>query len=158
VLIRDISSASVGFLFEEELAVGDELIMQIPRQDGSLITIQCMVHRCEPGGTGLVQWVIGATFELVLDTQQWQATRPEVPANERGSMHFAPTAPAPPTEEERNADRCLPEPSFWKNLASMAKWDRSSSSKIRNRLQPNEAAPAKTEKSATRNSKGDDEE
>ncbi len=161
VLIRDISPASVGFMFEEELAVGDEFIVQIPRQDGTLITIQCMVHRCEPGGTGLVQWVIGATFELVLDTEQWQSTRPEVPASERGSMHFAPTAPAPTTKDERNADRCLPTPSRWKNLAWLTKWDRSSS-KIRNRLKRNEspaaaecpavvkATPAKPGKPATK--------
>jgi len=85
VLVRDISRGGVGFLFGEELAVGDEFILHLTKHAGGKIAIQCIVTRCELGGTGLVQFDIGATFELVLDESQWKAPK-DAGCGVRGSM------------------------------------------------------------------------
>ncbi len=72
VLVRDLSRSGLGFQINDELTVGDEFVLQLFKQTGETVHLQCIVARCEPGGTGLVQFVVGATFELVLTEAQWK--------------------------------------------------------------------------------------
>ncbi len=72
VLVRDLSRSGVGFQINDELTVGDEFVLQLRKQTQELVHLQCIVQRCEAGGTGLVQFVVGATFELVLTEAQWK--------------------------------------------------------------------------------------
>ena len=67
VLVRDISLAGIGFLSAAEMNVGDEFVIHLPAPSGRTAQIQSIVNRCERGGTGCTQYVVGATFELVLD-------------------------------------------------------------------------------------------
>lgn len=68
VLVRDISLSGVGLLFSDALAIGDEIILKLPAQRGEPLVVHCMVQRCETGGSHGKQFVIGVTFEQVLDT------------------------------------------------------------------------------------------
>lgn len=67
VLVRDISVAGIGLLFSDPLAIGDEIILQLPAQRGEPLVVHCMVQRCDIGGSHGKQFVIGATYEQVLD-------------------------------------------------------------------------------------------
>jgi PilZ domain len=77
VLIRDISVGGVGFLNAQEIAVGDEFVIRLFTPAEQPIDIQCTARRCEMGGTCGSQYVVGATFELVLNRPISSSVAPE---------------------------------------------------------------------------------
>lgn len=77
VLIRDISVGGVGFLNSQEIAVGDEFVIRLFTPSEQPIDIQCTARRCEMGGTCGSQYVVGATFELVLNRPISSSVAPE---------------------------------------------------------------------------------
>jgi hypothetical protein len=74
VLLRDISTAGIGFLCQQRLDDSDEFIICLRSKSDKLIKIHCIVRRCDPGGVGLTQFDIGATFEQVLGVVMDAAT------------------------------------------------------------------------------------
>jgi hypothetical protein len=67
-VVRDISVGGIGLLLSREVSSGDEFVLRLPRKAaGPAIDVMCLVRRCEPGGFGGGNFVVGATFELVLD-------------------------------------------------------------------------------------------
>ena len=70
VFVRDISLGGVGLLCGEKLAVGDEFVLPLPNRAGSqLVRVKCAVRRCDRGGFGRSQYIIGAAFSQVLDQE-----------------------------------------------------------------------------------------
>ena len=71
VLVRDISVHGIGMLIGEALTPGDEFIIHLPTNTASSleepVKIQCAVRRCQAGGSGQTQFLVGSTFELVLN-------------------------------------------------------------------------------------------
>lgn len=68
VLLRDISVGGVSFLHAEAIKIGGEFIIGFVGQHGQLVRIQCEANRCESGGTGGTQFVIGASFQALLQS------------------------------------------------------------------------------------------
>jgi hypothetical protein len=66
VMVRDISVAGVSILHEEALKQGTLFTIEFKGTDDRPVKIQCTSVRCEQGGTGGTQYVIGATFDEVL--------------------------------------------------------------------------------------------
>jgi hypothetical protein len=66
-VIRDISLAGVSLLYPEPLEVGDEFVIQFSGEFGWPARILCTVRRCETGGVCETSYVIGATFEVLID-------------------------------------------------------------------------------------------
>ena len=73
VLLRDISLEGIGFLYSKPMAVGDEFIIRLLTQAGRPVHIHSIVQRCWTGGSGETQFVIGATFELIIEAPVAQA-------------------------------------------------------------------------------------
>ncbi len=78
VLMRDISLTGIGFLHAEPLKVGTKFIITFTGRRSRHVKLQCEVDRCDVGGTGGTQYVIGGTFESVLEP----AHDAELPAEE----------------------------------------------------------------------------
>ena len=70
VIVRDISVGGVGLLCSEAMEAGQEFVIQFSGQHGLAARILCKVARCEPGGFGGSQFIVGATFELVIHPAQ----------------------------------------------------------------------------------------
>ena len=139
VMMRDLSRGGVGFLFNHKLEIGDEFIILIPRQEGPSVQIQCMTQRCEPGGTGGISFVVGASFELVLDETSSPLNRPDAEGQTAGPTHW------PGTVEEVARESFAT--SMYKCVSSIAMFDRSAM-RIRNRLKSNAALAAEAKESA----------
>jgi hypothetical protein len=112
VLLRDISVGGVSFLHAEAIKIGGEFIIGFVGQHGQLVRIQCEANRCESGGTGGTQFVIGASFQVLLQSaadapaQQPTVAAAPMPVQERPAaperifkretiFAQAPIAPAP---------------------------------------------------------------
>jgi len=70
VLMRDVSVAGVGFLHNERMREGDAFVIRFAGKNGRRVGIRCFVNRCEAGGTGGMQFVIGATFQVLLEVKE----------------------------------------------------------------------------------------
>lgn len=70
VIVRDISVGGVGLLCSEAMEAGQEFVIQFSGQHGLAARILCKVARCEPGGFGGSQFIVGATFEIVIHPAQ----------------------------------------------------------------------------------------
>jgi len=70
ILIRDMSLKGVGILQSERMEPLDEFVLDVSKFVGRPLGIRCSVERCEPGGSGGTQWVIGATFEEILESEE----------------------------------------------------------------------------------------
>jgi hypothetical protein len=70
VLMRDVSVAGVGFLHNERMREGDAFVIRFAGKNGRQVGIRCFVNRCEAGGTGGMQFVIGATFQVLLEVKE----------------------------------------------------------------------------------------
>jgi hypothetical protein len=66
VMIRDMSLAGVSFLNEDALKNGIVFTIEFKGQRERPVKIRCTAVRCEQGGTGGTQYVIGATFDELL--------------------------------------------------------------------------------------------
>ncbi len=84
VLLRDMSIKGVGLLHSEQLEPLDAFVLDVSKFVGRPLGIRCAVERCEPGGSGGTQWVIGATFEELLESAELliPAPAPESVADE----------------------------------------------------------------------------
>jgi hypothetical protein len=110
ILIRDISVGGIGFLYAEPLSVGDEFVLRLfttppPGTPEEPVDIQCAARHCEMGGTCGSQFVIGATFELVLNRSLSTSVAPE---SEMAPVECKPVdQPAAPTIEQRYDQQCI---------------------------------------------------
>jgi hypothetical protein len=77
ILIRDMSVKGVGILHSEELEIGDEFVLDVSKFVGRPLGIRCLVERCEAGGSGGTQFVIGATFEQLIESPEELEPAPE---------------------------------------------------------------------------------
>jgi hypothetical protein len=66
VMVRDISLAGISVLHEEALKQGSSFIIEFKGCRDLPVRIRCTAVRCEQGGTGGTQYVIGATFDELL--------------------------------------------------------------------------------------------
>jgi hypothetical protein len=66
VMMRDVSSAGVSFLHGEALKAGLPLVIEFKGYQDRPVKLRCMVARCEAGGAGGVQFVVGASFVELL--------------------------------------------------------------------------------------------
>jgi hypothetical protein len=66
VMVRDMSLAGVSILNEDALKNGTIFTIEFKGQRERPVKIRCTAVRCEQGGTGGTQYVIGATFDELL--------------------------------------------------------------------------------------------
>ncbi len=66
VMIRDMSLAGISILNEDALKNGTNFTIEFKGQRERPVKIRCTAVRCEQGGTGGTQYVIGATFDELL--------------------------------------------------------------------------------------------
>jgi myosin heavy subunit len=95
--------------------VGTEFIIGFIGQKGQLIRVQCSAHRCEAGGTGGTQYVVGAVFQEMLAEEQEDAKPAPVeaaPAERPAGRMFRrelPPQEAEPVAQAEPADQELAE-------------------------------------------------
>ncbi len=120
VLLRDISVMGIGFLAPDPISIGDEFVVRLPTTNEKPVDIQCAARRCELGGTCGSQFVVGATFELVLDRPLSDAVAPESEV----IVETEPLVdqPAPQSIEER-FDRLLQESRLIRPTTRQTAWD-----------------------------------
>lgn len=92
VMVRDISVGGVSILHEEALKQGTSLTIEFKGAGERPVKIQCTVARCEQGGTGGTQYVIGATFEELLtkDLPPVPAEQPVEPLSDPSQIQGKP--------------------------------------------------------------------
>jgi hypothetical protein len=67
-IVTDISDSGVGLLSSVEIKVGHQFVLSLPRRASKeSFRVKCAVVRCLSGGAAGKQFVIGATFEQLLD-------------------------------------------------------------------------------------------
>jgi hypothetical protein len=83
VLVRDMSVKGVGLLQSEQMKPLDEFVLDVSKFVGKPLGVRCAVERCEPGGSGGTQWIIGATYEELVESAELlvPAPVPEVTAD-----------------------------------------------------------------------------
>jgi hypothetical protein len=69
VMLQDISINGIGSLCDEAMGVGETFILKLTDKEGEIIRIRCKVERCEPGGFGNTAFLMGATFEHIIQQQ-----------------------------------------------------------------------------------------
>jgi hypothetical protein len=67
IMVKDVSQGGLGFLSDEAVQIGETFVVRLPERDGKLSRIRCCARRCEPGGFGGVAFLVGATFEQVIE-------------------------------------------------------------------------------------------
>ncbi len=70
VLLKEISQGGIGLLTQTPFSVGDTFIMKLPQSDGAEMRIRCATRRCEAGGFGGVSFLVGASFEQVIEESE----------------------------------------------------------------------------------------
>ncbi|MGD0461207.1 MAG: PilZ domain-containing protein [Tepidisphaeraceae bacterium] len=66
VMVRDISLTGIGVLHEEAIKQGTSFVIEFKGSRDRPVKIRCTAVRCEQGGMGGTQYVIGATFDELL--------------------------------------------------------------------------------------------
>jgi hypothetical protein len=69
VMLQDISNKGIGFLCDDPMQPGNTFVLKLTDKEGETIRIRCKVHRCEQGGFGNTAYLVGATFEQVIQRQ-----------------------------------------------------------------------------------------
>ena len=77
IVIRDMSIKGVGMLQSEPMDLADQFVLDVSKFVGRPLGIRCAVERCEPGGSGGTQFIVGATFEEVLESAEQLVPAPE---------------------------------------------------------------------------------
>ena len=77
MMLRDISIGGIGFLNAEPLKSGEPFVIRFSGQSGRQFKIHCAVQRRDSGGTGGTQYVIGATFEKVIEPTEALPRNPD---------------------------------------------------------------------------------
>ncbi len=67
IVFTDVSRGGIGFLCDEELRASETFVVKMPQADGNTARLRCAARRCEQGGFGGVAFLVGATFEQVID-------------------------------------------------------------------------------------------
>jgi hypothetical protein len=67
VMVRDISVGGLALLSEDEVGIGETFVVRLPQRDGKMARIRCATRRCEPGGFGGTAFLVGASFEQVIE-------------------------------------------------------------------------------------------
>jgi hypothetical protein len=70
VVIRDISLGGIGFLNAETMKPGDVFNIQFNTEANRTVRLQCMAQRSESGGCGKTQFIIGATFQALIEPKE----------------------------------------------------------------------------------------
>ena len=101
VMLQDISVKGIGYLCDDPMERGDTFVLKLTDKDGETIRIRCKVNRCEQGGFGNTAYMLGATYEQVIQQQVLRVNEDEwdKPA---GSMVVQPEA-EPVTESREPA-------------------------------------------------------
>src|SRR5271163_1647970 len=69
VMVRDVSAGGVSFLNDEALKPGTPLGIEFKGHQDRPVQLHCTVARCEAGGSGGTQFVVGAAFDAVLTNE-----------------------------------------------------------------------------------------
>lgn len=109
VMVRDMSIAGLSVLNAEPLKVGTPFIVEFRGRQDRPVKIRCTSARCEAGGSGGTQFVIGGTFESLL-TAELPASeiKPEAPPPPLAEL-VAPPESGDPVDEDAIADALLPD-------------------------------------------------
>lgn len=137
VLVRDISLGGIGLLFSDALTIGDEFIIQLPTQRGEPLVIHCIAQRCDSGGSFGKQFVIGATFEQVLDSSVLtDNSMLDSPLVQNAIANLSSTWRSPGTDEPAASVGPITRAvtSVWKRLTGAAQPEEQPAEKIADRL------------------------
>ncbi len=104
VIVRDISVASIGLLCPEAMEIGHEFVIQFSGEHGLAARILCKVSRCEPGGFGGSQFIVGGSFEIVIHPAQPSAgvAKPAVAQEAQAAWTADPSAEEKPADAVAN--------------------------------------------------------
>ncbi len=69
VMVKDISTKGIGILCNESIVIGCTFMLKLTDKEGDTIRIRCKARRCERGGFGSTAYLLGATFEQVIQQQ-----------------------------------------------------------------------------------------
>lgn len=77
VVIRDMSLKGVGMLESEKMEQLEEFVLDVSKFVGRPLGIRCAVERCEAGGSGGTQFIVGATYEEILESAEMLIPAPD---------------------------------------------------------------------------------
>jgi hypothetical protein len=66
VLVKDISPKGIGFLCDDPMSIGDTFMLKLSDKESHTIRIRCKIERCERGGFGSTCYMLGASFQQVI--------------------------------------------------------------------------------------------
>jgi hypothetical protein len=66
VVVRDVSISGMSFLHAEAIRPGTPFLVEFRGHQDRSVKLRCTAARCEPGGSGGTQFVIGASFDELL--------------------------------------------------------------------------------------------
>ena len=79
VIVRDVSLGGVSFLNDESLKVGTPVLIEFRGHQDRPVQLHCAVVRCEAGGSGGAQFVVGASFDALLTEELPRGSASEAP-------------------------------------------------------------------------------
>ena len=77
IVIRDMSIKGVGMLQPEPMKPLEKFVLDVSKFVERPLGIRCVVERCEPGGSGGTQFIVGATFEALIESAEQLVPAPE---------------------------------------------------------------------------------
>jgi hypothetical protein len=131
VLLRDLCAASVGILIDSPVAANEEYWIYIPKPDDpdDVVSLSCVMVRCDPGGFERSAYVAAATFiegeppplpeavdpaEAAGSPNQLEEEGQRAPVIRVGGLFLPPdpaaAAPAPPTADPAALDPAALDP------------------------------------------------
>jgi hypothetical protein len=69
VMVRDVSVGGLSFLNAEPVKPGTPFVIEFRGHRDRTVKFRCLTKRCEAGGSGGTQFIIGATFEQMLTAE-----------------------------------------------------------------------------------------
>ena len=78
VVVRDVSISGMSFLHTEAIRPGTPFLIEFRGHHDRSVTMRCIAARCEPGGSGGMQFVIGAAFDELLTKELPAETDQEI--------------------------------------------------------------------------------
>jgi uncharacterized coiled-coil protein SlyX len=101
VMVRDMSVAGLSILNTEPLKPGTPFLVEFRGRQDRPVKIRCAAARCESGGVGGSQFLVGATFEALL-TEELKPTETKPPETTSAETTPLETEPQPldPSPEE----------------------------------------------------------
>jgi hypothetical protein len=69
VMVQDISTMGIGFICHDSIDLGRTFMLKLTDKEGETIRIRCKVQRCERGGFGNTAYLVGSTYEQVIQKQ-----------------------------------------------------------------------------------------